>query len=379
MPSARRTLHLFVCVTTLLLAPRMASGISPVGTFQWQFAPFCNVLTLTVLQEGTVFLLNGSDDSCGAASASSVTGTASLGPDGSVLMGVILVTGNGLTVSVSISLDPSTLAGTWVDSMGNSGNFVPNPPSPTTGAPRPAPSAVVGPVGPTGPAGSTGPIGPPGPQGLPGPAAPQGAIVGQAEVPCNQDASDIFVFIVGRSFFAVTGPNGAFTLSGLPPGNYTLRLEIASPNAVLELPVTVVAEQTTDVGARRLGPDCDTDPNNCGAVGTVCPSGQCQGGQCLPPPQQCQPGVQQACYTGPGGTQGVGICIGGMRTCLPDGSGFGPCVGEILPNAESCNTLDDDCDGQVDEGFNLVSDPNNCGTCGTVCAIGEVCVAGVCQ
>jgi len=39
------------------------------------------------------------------------------------------------------------------------------------------------------------------------------------------------------------------------------------------------------------------------------------------------------------------------------------------PNAkEVCNNLDDDCDGETDEDFNLQKDPNNCGSCGNVCA-----------
>ena len=36
---------------------------------------------------------------------------------------------------------------------------------------------------------------------------------------------------------------------------------------------------------------------------------------------------------------------------------------------ELCNEVDDDCDGLVDEDFNLQSDPDNCGGCGTVCAL----------
>ena len=35
---------------------------------------------------------------------------------------------------------------------------------------------------------------------------------------------------------------------------------------------------------------------------------------------------------------------------------------------ETCDGIDNDCDGQTDEGFNLRTDVNNCGTCGNVCS-----------
>jgi len=64
----------------------------------------------------------------------------------------------------------------------------------------------------------------------------------------------------------------------------------------------------------------------------------------------CTPGQTAACYTGPSGTEGVGVCKAGVLTCAPDGSGFGPCEGEVVPSPESCATMaDDDCDGKANE------------------------------
>ncbi|WP_437815088.1 hypothetical protein [Sorangium sp. So ce1078] len=65
------------------------------------------------------------------------------------------------------------------------------------------------------------------------------------------------------------------------------------------------------------------------------------------PPAMCMPGSVVACYTGPAGTRGVGPCAPGTQTCLPDGAGYGPCVGEVTPAAEVCATpADEDCDGE---------------------------------
>ena len=65
----------------------------------------------------------------------------------------------------------------------------------------------------------------------------------------------------------------------------------------------------------------------------------------------CAPGAAAACYDGPAGTAGVGACAAGVQTCLPDGSGYGVCVGAVGPAFEICGDgVDNDCDGAVDDG-----------------------------
>jgi hypothetical protein len=65
----------------------------------------------------------------------------------------------------------------------------------------------------------------------------------------------------------------------------------------------------------------------------------------------CSPGTTTACYTGPRGTEGVGLCAAGLTTCEADGSGYGPCEGEVLPATDSCATAEDeDCTGAANEG-----------------------------
>ena len=96
----------------------------------------------------------------------------------------------------------------------------------------------------------------------------------------------------------------------------------------------------------------------------------------------CVPKATVSCYTGAAGTDGVGPCKAGTKTCNEQGTAYGPCVGEVLPQAETCNTPeDDDCDGQVNEGgAGCVCLPNSTSSCysgpaGTA-GVG-VCKAGV--
>lgn len=72
----------------------------------------------------------------------------------------------------------------------------------------------------------------------------------------------------------------------------------------------------------------------------------------------CEPPTNQPCYEGPFGTGGEGVCAGGRRDCIADAvSGeerWGMCAGQTLPSEECAggetNSLDDDCDGVIDEG-----------------------------
>src|SRR5258706_3538488 len=45
----------------------------------------------------------------------------------------------------------------------------------------------------------------------------------------------------------------------------------------------------------------------------------------------CVPGTLADCYTGPAGTEGVGICHGGAKKCNADWLTFGDCQWEVTP------------------------------------------------
>jgi hypothetical protein len=66
--------------------------------------------------------------------------------------------------------------------------------------------------------------------------------------------------------------------------------------------------------------------------------------------------------------------LGGSTGGSPGGAGSGGggqaggAGGACVPREEACNGLDDNCDGQIDEGFDLKTDPANCGQCGRACS-----------
>lgn len=65
----------------------------------------------------------------------------------------------------------------------------------------------------------------------------------------------------------------------------------------------------------------------------------------------CSPGASRRCaYTGPAGTEDVGVCRAGTQTCNGTGTAWNACTGEVTPQTESCTrALDEDCDGLRNE------------------------------
>jgi hypothetical protein len=118
-----------------------------IGTFRWQVQPYCNVIAVTVVQQGGQYQLDGTDDQCGAAQAAGVRGMAFLNPNGTIGFGLTVVTAPGGTpVHVDATINFPDLNGTWRDSAGNTGTWVFTPGAPAPGLPpRPVPPGGLAP------------------------------------------------------------------------------------------------------------------------------------------------------------------------------------------------------------------------------------------
>jgi hypothetical protein len=201
--------------------------------------------------------------------------------------------------------------------------------------------------------------------------------------------------------------------------------------------------EVDDGTVRGVGDPCGMDEGACRAGTTECVDGEivCGGGAVLPRGEECNgidddcdgevddgdPGGGEACGTDVGDcVRGVSACVGGEVVCMGEtapsmelcdgrdndcdgmidegnpeggdacGSGTGAClpgevqcIGAVLqcvggdaPSLERCDGADNDCDGAVDEDFDLSSSALHCGSCGNACTVTNgvgACVGGTCE
>ncbi|MCC7535332.1 MAG: hypothetical protein IT379_03930 [Deltaproteobacteria bacterium] len=155
----------------------------------------------------------------------------------------------------------------------------------------------------------------------------------------------------------------------------------------------------TDEGNPEGGGPCGTDEGECRRGTARCDPTTgaivCEGGQdpvaevCNARDDDCDGCPDGTRAAGGGGCvqidlgmscgMDVGACAPGRIVCR---AGAEVCEGATMPRAEACNGEDDDCDGMPDDGFDLTTDPRNCGRCGNACEFDNavpICADGECS
>ncbi len=168
------------------------------------------------------------------------------------------------------------------------------------------------------------------------------------------------------------------------------------------LPADYASCQTPDViclASANATPQCvnlDTDTNNCGECGNVCPVPQ-QGGTASCLFGQCQMGcangltvcgVAQSTDGGADAGFDAPICIDTSVDPNHCGTCDTRCTASQICTAGACVAAGTPAQGTTACGFladggvvydNLQTDRNNCGACGNACATNEICESGACQ
>ena len=159
---------------------------------------------------------------------------------------------------------------------------------------------------------------------------------------CDGEINEGCACTPGTSEVCYSGPAGSDGVSLCHAGTHRCNAEGTGFG-----PCTDEVVPSPETCANAIDDDCDGLVNE-------------EGAECV-----CTPGSTSPCYEGPLSTAGVGACALGMHTCNELGTAYGECVGQVLPAAETCATLDDDdCDGLAnEEGALCVCMPGTSGSC----------------
>ena len=101
-----------------------------------------------------------------------------------------------------------------------------------------------------------------------------------------------------------------------------------------------------------LGEDCDDSNPNFNIICPDCTKANYPGCVCS--------GKSAPCYSADPTTKGIGKCKAGTQSCKA--GIWQQCMNEVGPSPEVCDNMDNDCDGETDEGVK-----SSCGTCDLSC------------
>lgn len=124
------------------------------------------------------------------------------------------------------------------------------------------------------------------------------------------------------------------------------------------------ADSDCSMGLQCVSGHCRPPPNSC-SMGTACAAGQaCLNGLCVPVPTD-------GGSTNPNACMADSDCDPMRERCVNRA-----CRAQCVPSNETCNMVDDDCDGLVDEGCNNTPDAGLLcgGFAGASCPTGFACV-----
>jgi hypothetical protein len=136
---SRMLLAIMVAAIVTVASP---AGAQLLGKYRFRLEPFCNVVTLSVEQQGDIYVLTGFDDRCGASVRAAVTGTAYFNPNGTSGIGLTTIRPDGISTQDTVTINSTTLSGTWTDTASGIGGAFTYNPSSVSGTPRPVINAA---------------------------------------------------------------------------------------------------------------------------------------------------------------------------------------------------------------------------------------------
>jgi hypothetical protein len=110
----------FLCPLILgaILFAAAPAGAQTIGTFRWQLSPLGSVLNLTVTQQGSLFLIHGTEEQCGGNLSLPVTGLAVPQANGQIFIGVTSINETGRGIHTRAYVNLTDFNGTWADNTG---------------------------------------------------------------------------------------------------------------------------------------------------------------------------------------------------------------------------------------------------------------------